>query len=75
MYSLEGPNEYRHTSTHLTSIVDMCGIKLVTTHSNGRVFGELESGDLDIKDTMDRPNMGRIASMDLVRVWLDRLCG
>jgi hypothetical protein len=61
MYSLEGPNEYRHTSTHLTWIVDMCSIKLVTMDSNGRVFGELESGDLGIKDTMDRPDMGRIA--------------
>jgi hypothetical protein len=46
---------------HLTWIVDMCGIKLVTMDSNGRVFGELESGDLGIKDTMDRPDMGRIA--------------
>jgi hypothetical protein len=39
----------------------MCGIKLETVDSHERVFGELESGDLDIKDTMDRPNMGRIA--------------
>jgi hypothetical protein len=61
MYSLEGPNEYRQTSTHLTWIVDMCGIKLVTTDSNGKVFGELESGDLGIKDTMDQPDMGQIA--------------
>jgi hypothetical protein len=30
----EDPNDYRPVSTHLTRIVDMCGMKLVTMDSN-----------------------------------------
>jgi hypothetical protein len=70
----EDPNDYRPVSTHLTRIVDMCGIKIVTMDSNGRALGELESGDPGIKGSMDRPNIAKIAWI-IARVWLDRLCG